>query len=77
MQHTLALTILITLHFSVVLVAYGIDKTENCMLVNKIMHRKHTGNAFLIDVEHKILELEEDSENYFYNIEELCSCLQD
>jgi hypothetical protein len=60
-----------------VIVAYGIDKTENCMLVNKIMHRKHTGNAFLIDVEHKILELEEDSENYFYNIEELCSCLQD
>ena len=46
------------------------------MLVNKIMHRKHTGNAFLIDVEHKILELEEDSENYFYNIEELCPCLQ-
>ena len=59
-----------------VIVGYGIDKTENCMLVNKIMHRKHTGNAFLIDVEHKILELEEDSEKYFYNIEELCPCVQ-
>ena len=39
------------------------------------MHRKHTGNAFLINVETKILELEEDSESYFHNIEDLCPCL--
>ena len=58
-----------------VIVAYGIDKTENCMLVNKIMHRKHTGNAFLIDVETKILELEQDSKKHFYEIEQLCPCL--
>ena len=58
-----------------VIVAYGIDKTENCMLVNKLMHRKHTGNAFLINVETKILELEEGSKGYFYNIEDLCPCL--
>jgi hypothetical protein len=70
------------LHDSVMLygkqpiVAYGIDKSENCMLVNKIMHRKHTGNAFLINVEDKIKELEEDSQNHIFDIEELCPCLK-
>lgn len=59
-----------------IIVAHGINKSDNCMLVNKIMHRKHTGNAFLINVEDKILELEEGSEKHFYNIEEVCPCLQ-
>ena len=59
-----------------IIVAYGIDKSDNCMLVNKIMHRKHTGNAFLINVEDKILELEEGANLHFYNIEDICPCLQ-
>ena len=46
------------------------------LLVNRMLHRKHTGNAFNISVETKIENLEENSEPYIYNITDLCPSLK-
>jgi len=52
--------------------AQCVDDDLNGMLVNKLMHRKHTGNAFEIPIEEKIKSFEPDAANYFYNIKDLC-----
>lgn len=46
------------------------------LLVNRTLHRKHTGNAFNISVETKIENLEENSEPYIYNITDICPSLK-
>jgi|TARA_R110000744_G_scaffold221980_2_gene340962 hypothetical protein len=48
----------------------------NGLLVSRMLHRKHTGNAFDISIETKIEHLEEDSVNHIYEITELCQSLK-
>ena len=48
----------------------------NGLLVSRMLHRKHTGNAFEISIETKIENLEEDSANHIYEITELCPSLK-
>ena len=51
---------------------HPVDESLNGMLVNRLLHRKHTGNAFNVHIEDKLLEFEEDAENYIYKIEDIC-----
>lgn len=48
----------------------------NGLLVNRLMHRKHTGNAFNVNIEEKLVEFEEGIENFSYKITELCPSLK-
>ena len=58
-----------------IILAHPVDKI-NGMLCNKIMHRKHTGNAFYINIEDKLKEFEEGVEKHIFKIEELCPSLK-
>lgn len=51
---------------------HPIEGTFNGMLVNRLLHRKHTGNAFNVHIEDKLLEFEEDAEKYIYKIQDVC-----
>ena len=48
----------------------------NGMLCNKLIHRKHTGNAFYINIEDKLKEFEEDVDKHMFKIEDLCPSLK-
>jgi hypothetical protein len=48
----------------------------NGLLMNRIMHRKHTGNAFNVNIEDKLREFEDGIENFSYKITELCPSLK-
>lgn len=55
-----------------VVFASPLEKTLNGMLVNRMLHRKHTGNAFNVNIEDKLEAFEEGIENHLFRIEELC-----
>jgi len=55
---------------------HPLKDSMNGMLVNRLLHRKHTGNAFNIHIEDKIAEFEEDAEKYMFNIEEICPSIK-
>jgi|TARA_R110000765_G_scaffold39424_5_gene85764 hypothetical protein len=48
----------------------------NGLLCNKLLHRKHTGNAFYINIEDKLKEFEQGIEKHLFQIEELCPSLK-
>jgi|TARA_R110000824_G_scaffold55709_3_gene153306 hypothetical protein len=48
----------------------------NGMLVNRLLHRKHTGNAFNINIEDKIAEFEENAKDYMFPIDEICPSIK-
>jgi hypothetical protein len=51
---------------------HPLEGSMNGMLVNRLLHRKHTGNAFNIHIEDKLAEFEEGIENHMFKIEEIC-----
>jgi hypothetical protein len=53
-----------------------IEGSMNGMLVNRLLHRKHTGNAFNVHIEDKLAEFEEGAENHMFNIEEICPSIK-
>lgn len=55
---------------------HPVNEDLDAMLVNKMMHRKHTGNAFYVNVEDKIKEFEENAEQFFFNMEDVCPSLK-
>tara|TARA_R110000772_G_scaffold79661_9_gene170310 strand:+ start:86 stop:496 length:411 start_codon:yes stop_codon:yes gene_type:complete len=55
-----------------VIFSYPIEGTLNGMLVNRMLHRKHTGNAFNVHIEDKLEAFEEDIHNHIFPIETLC-----
>lgn len=55
--------------------ASGLDGI-NGLLCNKILHRKHTGNAFYVNIEDKLKEFEQDVEKHLFKIEDLCPSLK-
>lgn len=57
------------------LLCEGINDSDDFMLVNYLMHKKHAGNSFSIKLEDKIKEFEEDWEKHIYSIKDICSCL--
>lgn len=46
------------------------------MIVGKIAHKKHSGNAFRINLEDKILKEESNTERLVFNAEDLCPSLK-
>lgn len=48
----------------------------NGMVVNRITHKKHSGNSFGINLEDKILAEEECGEKFIFRIEDICPSLQ-
>ena len=55
---------------------HPVEGSLNGMLVNRLLHRKHTGNAFNIHIEDKIAEFEQGAENYMFAIEEICPSIK-
>tara|TARA_R110000751_G_scaffold21636_1_gene61913 strand:- start:3754 stop:4572 length:819 start_codon:yes stop_codon:yes gene_type:complete len=55
---------------------HPLKDSMNGMLVNRLLHRKHTGNAFNIHIEDKIAEFEEGAEKHIFNIEEICPSMK-
>tara|TARA_R110000744_G_scaffold73552_2_gene147266 strand:+ start:17304 stop:18107 length:804 start_codon:yes stop_codon:yes gene_type:complete len=60
---------------SQILFAFPIDNI-NGLLCNKLLHRKHTGNAFYINIEDKLREFEAEIDKHLFQIEELCPSLK-
>lgn len=48
----------------------------NGMIVNKITHKKHGGNAFGIALEDKILKYEENGDKFIYEIGDVCPSMK-
>ena len=48
----------------------------NGLIVSKITHKKHSGNAFLINLEDKVLEFEDDAEKFIYEASDICPSLK-
>ena len=55
-----------------VIFASPLEGTFNGMLVNRMLHRKHTGNAFNVHIEDKLEAFEEGIENHLFPISNLC-----
>ena len=55
---------------------YPVEGSMNGMLVNRLLHRKHTGNAFNIHIEDKIAEFEEGAEGYMFDIGDICPSIK-
>lgn len=47
----------------------------NGMIVNKIAHKKHSGNSFGINLEEKILKYEDNGAKFIFEMEEVCPSL--
>jgi len=44
----------------------------NGMIVNKTLHKKHSGNAFGIHLEDKLLEFEDNGASFIHRVEDIC-----
>ena len=55
-----------------VVFASPLEGTLNGMLVNRMLHRKHTGNAFNIHIEDKLEAFEEGIDKHIFPILSLC-----
>jgi len=44
----------------------------NMMIVNRITHKKHSGNSFGIDLEKKIEKFEDNGSNFIFEASEIC-----
>jgi len=48
----------------------------NGMIVNKILHKKHGGNAFGIHIEDKLLEFEDNGASFVHKVEDICPSIK-
>jgi len=55
---------------------HPIEGSMNGMLVNRLLHRKHTGNAFNIHIEDKLSAFEEGIKSHIFKIEEICPSIK-
>lgn len=57
-------------------VATPVDDGINGMIVNKISHKKYSGNAFNINLEDKVKQYEDDAEKFIYEAIDICPSLK-
>ena len=55
--------------------AYPIDEI-NGMIVNKIAHKKHGGNSFLVNLETKIKKFENNADTFLHEAADICPSLK-
>lgn len=48
----------------------------NGMIINKTTHKKYGGNSFGIHLEEKMIELEENTERFIYEVEDICPSMK-